>query len=161
MPSKAIKGKAKKQPKNNLGKGQYVQGKGFDKNPGNINMKGRPPKLLNHINDELKAEGFAAVSETNIVEAYAILLNLSEARIIKLKDSKETPYYFRKVIAYMGSNRGMEMLDRILDRAFGRVMQRQQIDSTVTVVPEPSGKTVDQEALLKEVQARLDAEDAK
>jgi len=156
----------KKQRGNNVGKGnagkyKYLKGQGFNTNPERINKKGRPPKLIHHIVEELKEKGYQPVTETQIIDAYQMLLQLPKAGVSEIERDEKKPYFLRLVAKWMSSKKGMEMLDRIMDRSFGRVMQRQQIDSTVTLAPEPGEKTIDQAALLKEVQARLDDEDKK
>ena len=123
---------AKKQRiKQRKGNPQNVIGKGFDNRPENINRKGRPRKLLNEVCQELISMGYRPVSETQIIEAYNLLLQLPEAEIKRIQADKDKPYYLRRVAEMMKSNRFMEMMDRILDRSFGKVLQRQMIDANI------------------------------
>lgn len=158
-PQNANKGQ-KKQPKNNLvDYAKFVQGKGFDKNPQNINRKGRPPKLIHHIVEELREHGYQPVTESQIVDAYQMLLQLDEDWVKYILNDKKKPFFLRLVAKYMGSPRGMEMLDRIMDRSFGKVMMRQVIDATVVQKPEPEVSDKTRAELLKEVMAQLDPSD--
>lgn len=105
-----------------------IKGKTFRERPENINKKGRPPKLLHQVNNDLKAKGYTPVSETQIIEAYELILQLDKKQIEELINDKTKPYFLTLVARWMDSARGMEMLDRIMDRAFGRVRIRQEMD---------------------------------
>lgn len=96
--------------------------------PERINKKGRPPKLLNEVNQDLRNKGYTPVSETQIIEAYELILQLDKNQIKALTEDKTKPYFLTLVARWMDSARGMEMLDRIMDRAFGRVRIRQEMD---------------------------------
>ena len=145
----------------NNGNPDKIKGQGFHTNPERINKKGRPRKLWKDIANDLRANGVVNITESEIVDTYSALLQATDDELKKILKAPSTPKMFKIVIKHIGGRRDIEMLDRILDRSFGRVMQRQQIDSTVTLAPEPGEKTIDQAALLKEVQARLDDEDKK
>lgn len=105
-----------------------IKGTSFRERPHNINKKGRPPKLLHQVNEDLKGKGYQAVTEGQIIEAYEMLLQLPKAEVQKLTNDKEKPYFLTLVARWMDSARGMEMLDRIMDRAFGRVRIRQEME---------------------------------
>lgn len=138
-----------------------LEGKTFKDKPERINMKGRPPKLLHEVTADLKAKGYTPVTESQLIEAYETLLQLPRAEVKKIAEDKEKPYFLTLVAKWIGQNNGMQMLDRVMDRAFGKVMQRQQLDATVTSVPDPEASTPDHAAILKSVQARLDEIDKK
>lgn len=111
-------------------KPENIIGKGFDKRPENINKKGRPRKLISHINTELKADGYTPASVDEIKEAYLTLLNLP---ISKLKEFQNVnndgyPMLYKLVAKEMLGKRGMEMLEKVLDRAIGKAQQ--SIDHT-------------------------------
>ena len=76
----------------------YKDAKGFDKNPQNINRKGRPKRLVGVINDELKAEGYEPVSLSNINDAAMQILNLPLKEVTKIaqKDS-EYPLLYKLI----------------------------------------------------------------
>ena len=129
----------------------------FRDRPENINMKGRPKKLINKIIDDLKERGYEAVKESQIVDAFSLLLQLPQDELKRLADDKESPYFIRLVIKHMaGGKRDIEMLDRILDRSFGKVMMRQIVDATVSQKPEPKADSPDKEALLSATIAQLE-----
>jgi hypothetical protein len=62
-------------------------GKPFVKGDPRCNRKGRPPKLLNQLNNELKEQGYKPLKESQIIEAYLLLLNMKRGDIKKLAKS--------------------------------------------------------------------------
>lgn len=160
MASKSAKGKGKIKRETNgyeVGKGKPPKDKQFKK--GNPGGPGRPFKLINQINEELKAEGFTPVTESQLVDTYMALMNLPEWKIKQLKDNPATPFMLRTTIARLGTSQGMEQSDRVLDRAFGRVMMRQAIDTKVSVKPMPEANSESREEILKDVKSFLDPTD--
>ena len=108
----------------NFGKNQTLRG--FQKNPQNINRKGRPRKLVNIINHELQAEGYETVKSEQVKECYMTLLNLPFNKIKKMAEvtpRDDMPILYKLVAKEMIGKRGIEMLDRMLDRAIGKATQ--------------------------------------
>lgn len=102
-------------------KGQKnVIGKGFDVNPQNINKKGRPPKLINAIIKELKAEGYQAVTKGQINDCFQFMLNLPEEKIVAIGLDKSVPMMMRVISKQILSNKGHDMIERMLDRTQGK-----------------------------------------
>ena len=136
---------------------QNLKGNTFRDKPERINKKGRP-KLIHHITAELKEKGYEPATESQIIDAYQQLLNLPEEEISIIRNDKTKPYFLRLVAQWMGSKRGMEMMDRIMDRSYGKTLQRQSINASIKQEnnPEPP---VDKEALLKDITAQLKAID--
>jgi hypothetical protein len=133
MPAKKkpVKAKAKKNNRNTTGGLKLSKGQGFHTNPERINKKGRPPKLWTQITQELKEKGYPPLTETQIIEAYTVLLQLPKAEVTKLLNDSKTPESFQIVIKYMRSPNGIQMLDRIMDRSFGKVFQRQTLEANI------------------------------
>ncbi len=102
-----------------------IIGKGFDKRPENINKKGRPKKLVSHINTILEGEGYTPVAAEQIKEAYLRILNLPFYKIKEMAktESQDFPFLYKLVAKEMLGKRGLEMLDRLLDRALGKPVQ--------------------------------------
>ena len=96
--------------------------KGFDKNPENINRSGRPRKLISHINTELKADGYCPASLDEIKEAYLTLIQVPMSEIKEIADPKKDnhPILYKLVAKELLGKRGMEMMERLLDRALGK-----------------------------------------
>lgn len=88
------------------------------------NPKGQPKKILRRINEDLAKEGYEQASGTQVVEAYNILINLTEARIKTIITDAESPMFLRIVAKEMLSKGGPEMIERMLDRAHGKAITK-------------------------------------
>ena len=119
-------------------KPENIIGKGFDKHPENINRKGRPPKLISHINKELEAEGFTAAKVDEITTAYLTLINLPISRITEIANIKndEYPILYKLVAKEIIGKRGADMLEKLLDRGIGRATQQINMDVKTTSKPQ-------------------------
>lgn len=100
----------------------YKDAKGFDKNPENINRKGRPKKLISHINTELKNEGYTPAKVDEIKQAFLTLVNLPISKIQEMsnKNNDNFPMLYNLVAKEMLGKRGLEMMEKVLDRAIGK-----------------------------------------
>lgn len=94
---------------------------------GDRNQKGRPPLLLEHINKQLRADGFKCVAPSQIAEAYELLFNLPQEKINQYILDKNCPMFFRIVAKAMVSTKGTEMLEKMLDRAHGKAKQTTEL----------------------------------
>lgn len=122
-------------------------------NDGATENSGRPPKLLRHVNDILKRKGFEPVKPSQMAEAFELVLNLDEANVVELVKDKEMPFFLRIIGKKLLSNKGDEMLERVIDRVSGR--PRMSIDHTSggeKITPKFEGVTLSE--LEKEFEAR-------
>jgi hypothetical protein len=87
------------------------------------NLNGRPPKLISHITSELKEKGYEPVSNAQILEAYTLLINLDEASIKEIITNNDHPMFLRIVAKAMLGQKGTEMIEKILERAYGKAIQ--------------------------------------
>jgi hypothetical protein len=87
------------------------------------NPKGRPKTLVNELIKELKEEGYERVSPSQIVDVYELLFNLNEEKIRDIIADKKCSMLVRIIGKAMLSNKGTEMLERMLDRAHGKAKQ--------------------------------------
>lgn len=110
---------------------QNLIGNTFRDKPDRINKKGRPKKLLGALCAELIAEGYEPVKETQVVEAYEILLNLPKDKVASISKSKEHPFFFTLVAKWMSTAQGMAVLKEIMDRAYGKTMMRASVDANI------------------------------
>lgn len=78
---------------------------GFQKNPKNINRNGRPRKSFATINAELKEKGVEPLTKSQLLEAYALVFNSTEAELKGLAKSKDTPYAMKIIILELNSSR--------------------------------------------------------
>lgn len=99
---------------------EHIKGKGFDKNPDNINRDGRPRKLVSDVIKELDAQGIKPVTKQEIQDVYMRLINLEVPDLeTKVKDSKQ-PALVRIVGKAILSVKGYEVVERMLDRSIGK-----------------------------------------
>ena len=107
--------------------GNKINTKGFDKNPNNINRKGRPRRLVSSIIQDLKEKGIVQVKATDIVEAFEMLFNLERKEIAEIANNDKNPYFIRRVAKEMLSGKGFDIIERMIDRAHGRPKQATEI----------------------------------
>lgn len=88
------------------------------------NPKGQPRKVLSRINIELAKEGFEQASGANVIEAYNLLINLTEERIKQIIADTTYPMFMRIVGKEMLSKGGPEMIEKMLDRAHGKAITK-------------------------------------
>lgn len=88
------------------------------------NPAGRKRKLLGTVNAALKAEGFGPVIAMDVIEAYNTLMNLTESRIKEIIADTESPMFLRIVAKAMLSKAGVEMIEKMLDRAHGKAVTK-------------------------------------
>jgi hypothetical protein len=96
---------------------------GFDKNPQNINKKGRPRKLISETINELKESGVAETTTAEIKAVYLMLVNLTIPELEeRVKDSKQSALV-RIVGKAILSGKGFEIIEKMLDRTLGKPQQ--------------------------------------
>jgi hypothetical protein len=108
-----------------------IKGKGFDKNPQNINRKGRPPKLIKQVNNELIKKGYKVPSRDEITEAMLLILQMQLVEVKELADEKtksDYPFFYKLIAKEIIGRNGGTALEKLLDRAFGKATQ--QLDHT-------------------------------
>jgi len=83
-------------------------------------------EVLEVTGKELQKEGFEPVSNSHIVDAYQTLLNLPLERIQEIGKAKtdDYPILYKLVAKELTGKRGAEMLEKLLDRAYGKSIQR-------------------------------------
>mgnify|MGYP006977238423 FL=1 len=126
---------------------EHIRGKGFDKNPQNINRNGRPKTTITLIMEQLKLEWYERVSRSQIIETYEVLLWLPEETLRKIVNDKSYAMMLRIVAKKMISNKGDEMLEKMLDRAHGKATQREETSMKVEwlgfVLSDEKQRTID------------------
>lgn len=94
------------------------------------NPNGRPKKLISHINEELKLQGYDPVKNANIKDAYLTLIQLPYDEIKSIANPKEKedyPFLFKLVAKELIGKRGFEMLEKLLDRSLGKPTQKSDV----------------------------------
>lgn len=108
--------------KENLG--NKANTNGFDKNPENINKKGRPRKSFSIINAELLQKGVEPLTKSQLIEAYSLIFNATKEDLKELAKDKNTPIAMKIIIAELKSkaSRARALAD-YRDYMFGRASQ--------------------------------------
>ena len=109
---------------------------GFDKNPQNINRKGRPRVMISHVLHEMKQQGIEQVTKAQIVGLFESLLNCTEHDLNKYLNDKEQPMLNRIVIKAMLDKRGFEIIEKILDRVHGKAAIVQETTTQDVIIVE-------------------------
>ena len=96
---------------------------------GNIN--GRPPKAIGQITKDLIEMGYKIPSKTDILDAGLILVSLNTQEINDIANGKGDrdlfPYYYTRTAQELLSDRGFDIIEKILDRALGKATQKTNI----------------------------------
>ena len=121
MPLSKDANKRKKQLEN-LEKGKFK--KGCVGNP-----KGRPPrpKTMTMFIDEMKEKGYEVPSSQIVAESFIYIATLPEDELKMLHADKSRPMMQRIIAKGVLDKKGLDVLERIIDRAYGKV---QHIDLT-------------------------------
>jgi hypothetical protein len=98
------------------------------------NPKGRKKLLVDDLNKELREEGYLPVSETQIKECFKTMINLPFSLVMEIvdKDNDKVPILYKLVGKHLLGKEGIAMLERLLDRAYGRAKQELEIEGDVT-----------------------------
>ena len=103
---------------------ENLNGKGFDKNPQNINKEGRPRKSFKLFNDEMKKNGVEPLSRDQLIEAYSIIFNSSEEDLKRIASDTQQPYALRIIITEMNDKKTKaKALADYRDYMFGKATQ--------------------------------------
>lgn len=89
--------------------------------PGEVrNPDGRPKKFVHTVLDDLKKEGYEGIKKTQVEDVYKNMISLSEDKLKEIGLDKEMPMIFRIVAKAILTERGFEVVERMLDRAHGK-----------------------------------------
>ncbi len=93
------------------------------------NPKGRPPrpKTMTMFVEEMKEKGYEVPSSQIIAESYIYIATLPEGELKAILSDKSRPMMQRIIAKGVLDKKGIDVLDRIVDRAYGKI---QRIDLT-------------------------------
>jgi len=81
------------------------------------NPNGRPPKLMKQFINEMKEQGgHERISKAEIKEVYETLIVQTEATLVDIAKDKTKPMLFRIVAKAILSNKGFELIEKMLAR---------------------------------------------
>lgn len=93
----------------------------------NPNPHGRPKKTMRTFIEEMEAEGYECPSPEQISKSFLYLGTLPEEKLKEVLADKERPMMQRIIAKGILANKGIDILERIIDRAYGKI---QRIDLT-------------------------------
>jgi len=93
---------------------------------------GRPPKVFSVIISEMKARGIERATPQAVVDVYEYLLSLPLREVIEIAgkptdEENALPVIMRIAASELIGKRRAEILEKMLDRAHGKAMQKQQL----------------------------------
>lgn len=93
------------------------------------NPKGRPRRLISVINSELREQGYDVAHRQDVEDAMRLIINLPMTEIIKMADQKtdDHPFLYKLIAKELMGKKGSDMLHRVLDRSYGRSVQKTDI----------------------------------
>lgn len=111
--------------------------KGMAKKGDVLNPKGRPRKTIRTMIKDFEQAGLIVPSNDEIGKMYLYIATLNEEELKKLLNDKEQPMMTRIIAKGVLGKKGLDVIDRIVNRAYG---QQQHIDITTNgkdLQPEP------------------------
>jgi hypothetical protein len=108
-------------------KNDNLVGKGFDKNPQNINRSGANRKTIGVVNKELEDKGITEATTNDIKSCYLRLINHSIPELTELVKNDKHPALVRIVGKAILSGKGIDIIEKVLDRALGKATQQTDI----------------------------------
>jgi len=88
------------------------------------NPNGRPRKTINSVNKELEEQGIKPTTANEIKDIYLRLINMEMAELKKLVEDLKQPALIRIVGKKILSDKGFDIIDKMLDRAIGKAQQQ-------------------------------------
>ena len=110
---------------------EHIKGKGFDKNPQNINRKGRPRKLISDVIAQLEEQGIKPATKTDIQDIYMRLMNVEIPELEQIVKDSTQPVLVRIVGKSVLSGKGFDIIEKMLDRSIGKVPNSIDLNANV------------------------------
>lgn len=149
----------RRKQKENLEKGRWKKGEV-------TNPNGRPPLSISGFVKEMEAMGCEVPSAENINKAFLYISTLPEEKIKAILANKERPMALRIIAKGILDKKGLDVIERILDRAYGKTQQRIDITSKgEQIKQEPLtvhfvANTDDYKKILEEIDKEKERKDA-
>ena len=100
---------------------------GFQKNPQNINRKGRPRKMIADVIAELEKQGIKAATKPDIQDIYMRMINVEIPELEQIVKDTTQPVLVRIVGKNILSGKGFDIIEKMLDRSIGKAEQKTDI----------------------------------
>ena len=102
------------------------------------NPNGRPRKTINSVNKELEAQGIKPTTANEIKDIYLRLVNMEMTELKKLVEDDKHPALIRIVGKKILSEKGFDIIEKVLDRAIGKAAQQMDVTSGGNTIVTPS-----------------------
>ena len=110
---------------------EHIRGKGFDKNPQNINRNGRPRKLITDVIAQLEEQGIKPATKPDIQDIYMRLINVEIPELEQIVKDSTQPVLVRIVGKNVLSGKGFDIIEKMLDRSIGKAMNSIDLNANV------------------------------
>ena len=110
---------------------EHIRGKGFDKNPQNINRNGRPRKLITDVIAQLEEQGIKPATKPDIQDIYMRLINVEIPELEQIVKDSTQPVLVRIVGKNVLSGKGFDIIEKMLDRSIGKVPNSIDLNANV------------------------------
>ena len=110
---------------------EHIRGKGFDKNPQNINRNGRPRKLITDVIAQLEEQGIKPATKPDIQDIYMRLINVEIPELEQIVKDSTQPVLVRIVGKSVLSGKGFDIIEKMLDRSIGKVPNSIDLNANV------------------------------
>lgn len=115
---------------------ENIKGKGFDKNPQNINRNGRPVKNYKEHIQEIKEKGYLAPSREEYYDMVSLLLSIRKDDLKEFAEDESRPYWIRCLVIDMNNKQTRQKLMQDLrDWLFGKSEQKIKQEVEINTVP--------------------------
>jgi hypothetical protein len=94
------------------------------------NPNGRPRKTINSVNKELEEQGIKPTTANEIKDIYLRLVNMEMTELKALVENQKQPALIRIVGKKILSEKGFDIIEKMLDRSLGK--PNQSIDIGLT-----------------------------
>lgn len=94
------------------------------------NPKWSPLKGIALCNAELEKQGIVPATKAEIEANYMAMVNIDEATLDKIALDMTKPMLTRIVARNMKSGKGFDVIERMIDRAHGKAVQKEEIKHT-------------------------------
>lgn len=113
------------------------------------NPKGRPKKTLNVLKEALKNEGIDRVSQSELAEFAAMILNTPMSTLEALAADKNNPIITRILSVMLGKSfNDYKKLQFVLDTAFGKAQKIDITSNGETIQPTSERQVIEAEVTL-------------
>ena len=90
-------------------------------------------RTIEVCNAELVAEGYTPATKQQIEELYMSMVNVGEERLDKMISDRDLPMLNRIVARNMKWGKGFDIIERMIDRAHGKAVQKEEVKHTWVV----------------------------